>query len=63
MVYLRKKYLVENKLKKGLMGTRETINHIKNKNSIALMVDQRVGESKDIRFLIYLLIRQLYRHN
>ena len=30
------------------MGTRETINYIKNNNSIALMVDQRVGEFRKI---------------
>ena len=50
MVYLRKKYLCRKQVKKGLMGTRETINHIKNKNSIALMVDQRVGESERYPF-------------
>ena len=32
------------------MGTRETINYIKNNNSIALMVDQRVGESERYPF-------------
>ena len=46
MVYLRKKYLCKKQVKKGLIGTRETINYIKNNNSIALMVDQRVGESE-----------------
>mgnify|MGYP001487276945 FL=1 len=50
MVYLRKKYLCKKQVKKGLMGTRETINYIKNNNSIALMVDQRVGESERYPF-------------
>ena len=50
MVYLRKKYLCKNQVKKGLIGTRETINYIKNNNSIALMVDQRVGESERYPF-------------
>ena len=45
MVYLRKKYICKNQIKKGLSGTRESINFIKKKTSIALMVDQRVGES------------------
>ena len=50
MVYLRKKYLCKRQVKKGLIGTRETINYLKNNNSIALMVDQRVGESERYPF-------------
>ena len=50
MVYLRKKYLCKKQVKKGLIGTRETINYIKYNNSIALMVDQRVGESERYPF-------------
>ena len=46
MVFLRKKYICKNQIKKGLVGTRETIHYIKNNTSIALMVDQRVGESE-----------------
>ena len=46
MVYLRKKYICKKQIKKGLVGTRDTINYIKSNNSIALMVDQRVGESE-----------------
>tara|TARA_A100001011_G_C14278187_1_gene830265 strand:- start:983 stop:1858 length:876 start_codon:yes stop_codon:yes gene_type:complete len=45
MVYLRKKYICKNQIKKGLSGTRETIKFLKEKTSVALMVDQRVGES------------------
>ena len=50
MVYLRKKYICKKQIKKGLIGTRETINYLKNNNSIALMVDQRVGESERYPF-------------
>ena len=50
MVYLRKKYICTKQIKKGLIGTRETINYLKNNNSIALMVDQRVGESERCPF-------------
>ena len=46
MVYLRKKYICKKQIKKGLVGTRDTINCIKDNKSIALMVDQRVGESE-----------------
>ena len=50
MVYLRKKYLCKRQVKKGLIGTRETINYLKKNNSIAFMVDQRVGESERYPF-------------
>jgi len=50
MVYLRKKYICKNQIKKGLSGTREIINYAKNNYSIALMVDQRVGESERYPF-------------
>ena len=50
MVYIRKKYICKNQIKKGIGGTKEIIDLIKKKNSIALMVDQRLGESKDILF-------------
>ena len=46
MVYLRKEYICKKQIKKGLVGTRDTINCIKDNKSIALMVDQRVGESE-----------------
>ena len=50
MVHLRKKYICKNQVKKGLSGTREIINFVKNNHSIALMVDQRVGESERYPF-------------
>ena len=45
MVYLRKKYICKNQIKKGLIGNKEVISFIKKNYSIALMVDQRVSES------------------
>ena len=50
MVYIRKKYICKNQIKKGIGGTKELIDLIKKKNSIALMVDQRLGESKRYPF-------------
>ena len=45
MISIRKKYICKNQIKKGLGGTKEVINFMKNKHSSALMVDQRLGES------------------
>tara|TARA_A100001011_G_C14171095_1_gene782527 strand:- start:46 stop:921 length:876 start_codon:yes stop_codon:yes gene_type:complete len=45
MVSIRKKYICKNQIKKGMAGTKEVISFMKNKYSIALMVDQRLGES------------------
>jgi Kdo2-lipid IVA lauroyltransferase/acyltransferase len=50
MEYLRKKYVCKNQIKKGINGVRETIEYIKNKHSIALMIDQRVSEGEKISF-------------
>jgi len=44
MEYLRMKYICPNQIPKGRMGMREIVTKIKNGYSIALMVDQRVGE-------------------
>ena len=44
MEYLRMKYICPNQIPKGRIGMREIISKIKNGYSIALMVDQRVGE-------------------
>ena len=49
MEYLRKKYVCENQIKKGINGVRESIDYIK-KHSIALMIDQRVSEGERIDF-------------
>ena len=50
MEYLRKKYICKNQIKKGLLGVKDSIHYIKNNFSIALMIDQRVGEGKKLPF-------------
>ena len=51
MEYLRKKYVCKNQIRKGINGVREAIEFIKDKHSIALMIDQRVSEGEYIDFL------------
>ena len=48
MEYLRKKYVCNNQIKKGINGVRDAINYLKNNCSIALMIDQRVSEGEKI---------------
>ena len=50
MEYLRKKYICTVQIKKGLLGVKESINFIKKGRSIALMVDQRLGEGDRVDF-------------
>ena len=50
MEYLRMKYICGNQIPKGRAGTRQIINKLKDNYSIALMVDQRVGEGASINF-------------
>ena len=50
MVSIRKKYICKNQIKKGLAGTKEVIGYMKKKYSVALMVDQRLGESERYPF-------------
>ena len=50
MEYLRKKYVCKYQIKKGLSGVKEAINYINKEYSIALMIDQRVGESDRYNF-------------
>ena len=50
MEYLREKYVCKNQIKKGINGVRDAIDFIKKKNSIALMIDQRVSEGEKINF-------------
>ena len=50
MEYLRMKYICPNQIPKGRAGMREIINKVNNNYSIALMVDQRVGEGPRINF-------------
>tara|TARA_B110000438_G_C15722941_1_gene610670 strand:+ start:322 stop:1194 length:873 start_codon:yes stop_codon:yes gene_type:complete len=53
MEYLRMKYICPNQIPKGRLGTRQIINKIKEGYSVALMVDQRVGEGPRIPFFKY----------
>ena len=48
MEYLRKKYVCKHQIQKGINGLRETIKYINNNYSIALMIDQRLGEGEKI---------------
>ena len=50
MEYLRMKYICPNQIPKGLVGMREVISKVKDGYSIALMVDQRVGEGPRVPF-------------
>ena len=50
MEYLRKKFVCQNQIKKGVNGVREAIDFIKKNYSIALMIDQRVSEGEKINF-------------
>jgi len=50
MEYLRMKYICPNQIPKGRSGMREVITRFRNGYSIALMVDQRVGEGPRINF-------------
>ncbi len=50
MEYLRKKHICKNQIKKGMNGVRESIEYLKTKHSIALMIDQRVSEGTRIDF-------------
>ena len=50
MEHLRKRYICKNQIKKGRAGVKETIEYLKRKHSIALMVDQRVSEGEWVNF-------------
>ena len=50
MEKIRKKYLCKNQVKKGIAGTKELLKHFKRKDSIALMIDQRVSEGVKSNF-------------
>ena len=50
MEYLRKKFICQNQIKKGINGVREAIDFIKKNYSVALMIDQRVSEGEKINF-------------
>ena len=44
MEKIRKKFICEKQIKKGISGTKEILKHFKSGTSIALMVDQRVSQ-------------------
>ena len=50
MEHIRKKYICNNQIKKGIKGVRQSIDYLKNNVSIALMIDQRVSEGEKINF-------------
>jgi KDO2-lipid IV(A) lauroyltransferase len=56
MEYVRKKYICQNQIKKGLPGVKDSINYLKNNFSIALMVDQRVSEGKRLPFFEHMAL-------
>ena len=56
MEYIRKKYICQNQIKKGLGGVKDSINYIKNNFSIALMIDQRVSEGKRLPFFEHMAL-------
>ena len=50
MLFLRKKYICKNQIKKGQAGLKDAIHFIKKNHSIALMIDQRLSEGELIKF-------------
>ncbi len=50
MEYLRKKYVCSSQIKKGRSGIKECLEFIDKGYSIALMIDQRLGEGERIKF-------------
>ena len=44
MENIRKKFICEKQIKKGISGTKEILKHFKSGTSIALMIDQRVSQ-------------------
>ena len=50
MELLRRRYVCSNQIKKGINGVRESIEYIKKKYCIALMIDQRVSEGEKVIF-------------
>ena len=50
MEYLRKKYVCNNQIKKGLTGVKECMTYLRKDYSIALMIDQRLIEVDRFKF-------------
>ena len=56
MMFESKKYICPNQIKKGLVGVKDSIIYIKNNFSIALMIDQRVSEGKNLPFFEHMAL-------
>ena len=50
MEFRRRRYVCSHHIKKGIKGVRETIEYVKKKYCIALMIDQRVSEGEKVIF-------------
>ena len=50
MENIRKKFICEKQIKKGISGTKEILKHFKSGTSIALMIDQRVSQGIKCEF-------------
>ena len=50
MVFLRKKFVCKNQIKKGINGVKQSLNFMEKNYSIALMVDQRLSEGVKVPF-------------
>ena len=50
MENIRKKFICEKQIKKGVSGTKEILKHFKSGTSIALMIDQRVSQGIKSKF-------------
>ena len=50
MEKIRKKYICNKQIKKGISGTKEILREFKTGTSIALMIDQRVSEGIKSKF-------------
>ena len=50
MENVRKKYICKNQIEKGVSGTKKLLSFFKKKNSIALMIDQRVSQGIKSKF-------------
>ena len=50
MEFIRRNYVCKNQIKKGITGIRHAVEYLRKNYSIALMVDQRVSEGKNLPF-------------
>ncbi len=50
MEHVRRKYVCQNQIKKGVQGVKRAVEYLNKNFSIALMIDQRVSEGEKIEF-------------